>query len=425
MGRLDALAFREACVRTFDLVVVGAGISGGSLVYNLLQQGFQGSILVVDRGDAIATGPTAFSAGGFRNLWTTSINQQLCTKGIEVLKAFQAEMGVGCGFHQSGYLFTYYAESWAKIPQAAEIWRSNGVGFELWTPEQIEAKIPGLRCSVDHIDTEVCEYLGFQPIVGGVFGRDCGAFDPSQAAVGYFERASGFESKPQIELNTEVVSVAFDAAGKATGVKLRSANGAEEDVEAGIVALCTGPWTNNLLRASGCPESDLMPIISQKRMMFITDFPDADPRWQDIPLTIIDQGIYFKNEAGNLMIGKAKHDAPDSLDTTFEPDYYVDEVNLPMQERMPNVATCKLKSGWASLYDTCSADHNAIVGWHDEHPGLLLQVGYSGHGAMESPAVGICLAELILTGKYQTIDCTPLRWSRFREGDLVHEKIVI
>ena len=412
-------------MRKFDLVVVGAGISGGSLVYNLLKQGFQGSILVVDRGDAIATGPTAYSAGGFRNLWTTSINQQLCTKGIEVLKGFQAEMGVGCGFHQSGYLFTYYAESWAKIPQAAEIWRSNGVDFELWTPEQIEAKIPGLHCGVDHIDPEVCEYLGFQPIAGGVYGRDCGAFDPSQAAVGYFERALDFESKPQIELNTEVLSVAFDAAGRATGVKLRSASGAEEDVEAGIVALCTGPWTNHLLRASGCPESDLMPIISQKRMMFITDFPDADPRWQDIPLTIIDQGIYFKNEAGNLMIGKAKHDAPDSLDTTFEPDYYVDEVNLPMQERMPNVATCKLKSGWASLYDTCSADHNAIVGWHDEHPGLLLQVGYSGHGAMESPAVGICLAELILTGSYQTIDCTPLRWSRFREGDLVHEKIVI
>jgi len=355
-------------------------------------------------GEPGATVPTVLGAGGFRNLWTTSINQQLCTKGIEVLKRFQEEMGVGCGFHQSGYLFTYYPESWAKIPQAAEIWRRNGVNFELWTPEQIEAKIPGLQCGVDHIDPEVCEFLGFQPIVGGVFGRDCGAFDPSQAAVGYFEGASRFAARPQIKLNTEVLSVSFDAAGRATGVQLRDASGAEESIEAGIVALCTGPWTNHLLRASGLPESDLMPIISQKRMMFITDFPDQDPRWKDIPLTIIDQGIYFKCEAGNLMIGKAKHDAPDSLDTTFEPEYYVDEVNLPMQERMPNVATCKLKSGWASLYDTCSADHNAIVGWHDEHPGLLLQVGYSGHGAMESPAVGICLAELILTGKYPTVD---------------------
>jgi len=43
-------------VRNFDLVVVGAGISGGSLVFNLLKQGFQGSILVVDRGDAVDTG---------------------------------------------------------------------------------------------------------------------------------------------------------------------------------------------------------------------------------------------------------------------------------------------------------------------------------------------------------------------------------
>ena len=89
-----------------------------------------------------------------------------------------------------------------------------------------------------------------------------------------------------------------------------------------------------------------MPIIAQKRMMFITDFPDKDPRWQDIPLTIMDQGIYFKHEAGNLMIGKAKPDAPDSFDTTFDPQYYVEEVNQVMQERIPSTAVCKLKSGW-------------------------------------------------------------------------------
>ena len=46
----------EARVRTFDLVVIGAGIGGGSLVYNLLKQGFTGSILVLDRGETVATG---------------------------------------------------------------------------------------------------------------------------------------------------------------------------------------------------------------------------------------------------------------------------------------------------------------------------------------------------------------------------------
>ena len=192
-----------------------------------------------------------------------------------------------------------------------------------------------------------------------------------------------------------------------------------------MVALCTGPWTNQLLERSGCPAEDRMPIRNQKRMLFITDFPDQDPRWRDIPLTIIDQGIYFKFESGSLMIGKADPDSPDSLDTTFEPDYYVEQVNLVMQERMPPTATCRLRRGWAHLYDTNSADHNAILGWHGNHPGLLLQVGYSGHGAMQSPAAGACLAELVLTGAYRTIDCCPLRWARFREDDLVRETIVL
>jgi glycine/D-amino acid oxidase-like deaminating enzyme len=417
--------FQEVTLRRFDLVVVGAGIGGGSLVYNLRKQGFTGSILVVDRGDAVATGATAFSAGGFRNLWTTAINQQLCTKGIEILKGFQDTMGTSIGFDQCGYLFTYYAKSWEKIPQAAEIWAANGVNFELLKPEQIEALIPGLKCGVDHVDPDVCEYLGFEPIVGGVLGKDCGSFDPSQAAAGYFERAGDFPQKPLLQLKTEVQAVTFDASGRATGIRMKDAGGAEETVEAGIVALCSGPWTNELMRRSGLPEADLMPIISQKRMIFISDFPDKDPRWKDIPFTVIDQGIYFKHESGNFMIGKARHDAPDSFDTTFEPSYYIEEVNQVMQERIPSTAVCKLKSGWAGLYDTVTADHNAIVGWHENHPGLLLQVGYSGHGAMESPAVGIGLAELVITGKYQTVDCTPLRWSRFREGDLIVEKIVI
>lgn len=413
-------------MRKFDLVVVGAGIGGGSLVYNLKKQGFTGSILVLDRGDAVATGSTAYSAGGFRNLWTTPVNQLLCTKGMEVLGRFQADMGVSIGFDPCGYLFTYYAKSWEKIPQAAEIWAANGVDFELLEPAQIEARIPGLKCGVDHVDPDVREYLGFEPIVGGVLGKDCGSFDPSQAAAGYFERAlNDFPQKPVLQLKTEVLAVTFDAAGRATGVRMKDAGGAEETVEAGLVALCSGSWTNGILQRSGLPDADLMPIIAQKRMLFITDFPDKDPRWMQLPLTIIDQGIYFKQESGNFMIGKAKEDTPDCFDTTFEPDFYVEEINQVMQERMPSTAVCKLKSGWAGLYDTNTADHNAIVGWHDNHPGLLLQVGYSGHGAMESPAVGIGLAELVVTGRYQTVDCSPLRWGRFREGNLIVEKIVI
>ncbi len=412
-------------MRKFDVVVIGAGIGGGSLVYNLLKQGFTGSILVLDQGETVAAGATSHSAGGFRNLYTTSINMQISSMGIKILSRFKEDMGMAIGFQRKGYLFNYYEAEWRQMPKVAEILKANRVNFELFTPAQVEAKIPGLRCSVAEIDPEVREFLGMEPIAGGLFGADCGSFDPSQATVGYFERAmTDFKVKPVLQLNTEVVAVTFDRAGRASGVKMKRA-GAEEQVEAGIVALCTGPWTNKLLDNSGIPAEDRMPIISQKRMLFMTDFPDNDPRWQDIPLTSIDQGIFFKFESGSMMVGKARLDAPDSLDTTFEPEYYVNEINLVMQERIPATAKCKLKRGWAHLYDTNTIDHNAIVGWHENHSNLLLQVGYSGHGAQQGPAVGACLAELVITGKYQSIDCSPFRWGRFQENDLVQEAYIL
>ena len=297
-------------MRKFDVVVIGAGIGGGSLTYNLLKQGFTGSILVVDQGETVAAGATSHSAGGFRNLYTTDINMKISNKGIQILRRFKEDMGMAIGFQQNGYLFTYYAEEWKQMPGVAAILEANKVNFSLLTPAQVEARIPGLLCGVDHIDPEVREALGMQPLAGGLFGADCGSFDPSQACAGYFERAgTDFQVKPDVQLNTQAVEVLFDQAGRATGVRLKTAGG-EEQVEAGIVALCTGPWTNKLLRASRFPAEDLMPIIAQKRMLFMSDFPDNDPRWQDIPLTSIDQGIFFKFESGSLMIGKAQDRRP-------------------------------------------------------------------------------------------------------------------
>ncbi|MGA2082723.1 MAG: FAD-binding oxidoreductase [Holophaga sp.] len=412
-------------MRRFDMVVVGAGIGGASLTYNLLKLGFSGSILAVDQGESVACGATSHSAGGFRNLYTTAINVKVSNLGTRILSRFKEDMGMAIGFTRSGYLFNYYAEDWKGVVAASAILKANGVNFELLTPAQIEAKIPGIRCGVDHVDPEVRDLLKMEPLVGGLWGPDCGHFDPSQAANGYFERAlTDYRNRPVLQLNTEIVAIDFDRAGRPVSVRLKTAGG-EETVEAGMVALCTGPWTNKLLKASGLPEEDFMPIISQKRMLFITDFPDDDPRWQTIPLTSIDQGIFFKFESGSLMIGKAQIDAPDSLDTTFEPDYYVEEINLVMQERMPATAKCKLKRGWAHLYDTNTIDHNCIAGWHENHPNLLLQVGYSGHGAQQGPAVGLCLAELVVGGKYQSIDLTPFRWGRFHQHDLVEEAYVL
>ena len=74
------------------------------------------------------------------------------------------------------------------------------------------------------------------------------------------------------------------------------------------------------------------------------------------------------------------------------------------------------RGGYSGLY-TLTPDSHPLLGHAPEIEGLYLAVGFSGHGFKLSPAVGRGMAELITTGSYQTLDLSPLRPTRFDEGE--------
>ncbi|HEX8154405.1 MAG TPA: FAD-dependent oxidoreductase, partial [Thermoanaerobaculia bacterium] len=189
----------------YDVIIIGGGIIGGSTLYHLSQLGFKGRVLILEREDALSKGSTALSAGGFRNIWTTPINMRLTSYSIERLKKFQEELQFPIGFDQRGYLFCQTEENFESAKQFGRQWAENGVRIEFLDASEIEAKVPGLRAGIDHIDPEVNEVLNMQPFAGGVFGPDCGSFDPSAAAQGYFERGlEGFSGRAELRLRTSV-----------------------------------------------------------------------------------------------------------------------------------------------------------------------------------------------------------------------------
>jgi len=51
--------------------------------------------------------------------------------------------------------------------------------------------------------------------------------------------------------------------------------------------------------------------------------------------------------------------------------------------------------------------------------GFYLDCGFSGTGFKISPAVGLCVAELILDGTAKTVDISTLSPLRFAQGKLV------
>lgn len=403
--------------QNYNLIIIGAGIVGNSILFHLLEDGFKGKIGIYDRLDDIASDATAKSAGAFRNLWSTSINTRLTTYSINKFKSFEKDMGFPIGFHQCGYLFTYYEKDWGNIVKFKPKWDEVGVRVKLLSPEEIEKFVPGIRIKVDDIEPEIREFIGFEDIAGGLFGEDCGVFDPTAVAKGYFLRAKELYPKQfELHLEKEVKRLLVD--DRVKGIELKSG----ERIGSDMVILATGSYTQDLLKESGIEEN--VPVVPVKQMLFVTNLPDL-PGYDRIPFTIVDKGIYFKFEAGNLLMGRVKLDREPGYDTTPEISYYKDEINSYLQERIPAMRYCNVKNMWAGLYDVNHLDHNAILGPHTSIKGLYLAVGFSGHGAMESEAVGKCISELINFGEYRTIDASPLSMERFKNNQLIKETIVI
>ncbi|NJM85450.1 MAG: FAD-binding oxidoreductase, partial [Leptolyngbyaceae cyanobacterium RM2_2_21] len=91
-------------MKTYDWIVVGNGLAGAALSYELARQG--AAVLLIDR----ALDPpsaTRFSYGGIP-YWsgTTALTQQLCREGIERYRQFSQELEADTQFRELDLILT-------------------------------------------------------------------------------------------------------------------------------------------------------------------------------------------------------------------------------------------------------------------------------------------------------------------------------
>jgi sarcosine oxidase subunit beta len=109
---------------------------------------------------------------------------------------------------------------------------------------------------------------------------------------------------------------------------------------------------------------------------------------------------------------------------TFEAS--VDESVLPdrlerLARRFPGAAEAVVERAWAGLYDM-TPDAHPIIGFVGK--GVYAACGFSGHGFMQSPAVGRAVAEELLEGA-SSLDLRPYRLERFAAGAVIPEEVVL
>ena len=92
-----------------------------------------------------------------------------------------------------------------------------------------------------------------------------------------------------------------------------------------------------------------------------------------------------------------------------------------LEHRYPPAAGTTIADAWAGLYDM-TPDAHPIIGWVGD--GVYAACGFSGHGFMQSPAVGQAVAAE-LTGEEAPFELSPYRLERFAEGAIFPETLVL
>lgn len=389
--------------KVYDIVVIGGGVIGSSTSYNLVNDGFSGKILVIEKDPSYEFASTTLSAGGVREQFSLADNIKISQYGLNIFERFDEVMEVDgdkahAEFKQRGYLFLANEKNWSMLKGNYEVQKGLGAAVSLLSTDDLKRHIP-------HLKTD--------NLVGGSFGSRAGYLDPYGVLQGYIKKGK----KLGVEYLYEEVTGIEVRGKRIEGVMTDKG----EHISCGLVVNAAGPYASVVGKMAGID----LPVEPVRRMAYVFD-PQVKFDY-DLPLVIDTDGLlYFRHEPGKtILIGRSIPDEPPGFNFEWDRDYYMDVVWPQVAGRIPAFETARLIRGWAGLYAMNRADGNAIIGQLGDIEGLYGAVGFSGHGLQQAPAVGKCLSELIRLGSYQTIDLSCFSSDRFETGKLVFEEAMV
>src|SRR6516162_2674650 len=117
-----------------EVVIVGAGIMGLSIAYNLAKNHGVTDVLVVDKG-YLCGGASGRNGGGVRAQFSSEENIRLMQESIRICRDFAAEMKINIWFRQGGYLFLVRDQKGRKtLEKSVAVQNEVGLGTRMLTP---------------------------------------------------------------------------------------------------------------------------------------------------------------------------------------------------------------------------------------------------------------------------------------------------
>lgn len=389
------------------MVIVGGAIVGASVATFLaLRPDFDGRIVVVERDPTFRTSSTTLSAASIRQQFSTPLNILLSRFGLEVIRHMDRYLAVDgevpeVDFVENGYLFLATTDAGLATLEANHaVQRSLDVQVALLNPSELRERF---------------DWINADDLAGASLGlADEGWFDAYALLQGFRRKARSLGVEERIG---EVVALERDGESRIGAVRLADGS----TIEAGWVVNAAGPRAAEVAAMAGVE----LPVHPRKRLVYHFEAPVS---LGAAPLVIDPSGVYFRPEGPAYIAGFSPLDGapdPDTLDLVADRAPFESVVWPAVAHRAPAFDRLRLLDAWAGHYEVNTLDHNAIVGPHTRLTNLLFANGFSGHGLQQGPAVGRGLAEWIVSGRFETLDLSPLGYERIERSEPIRELNVV
>ena len=377
---------------TADAVIIGGGVMGCGMLYNLAIRGVTNTVLLEK--DVLVSGSTGKSQAILRMHYSNEVTTSLAWKSLELFKNFEDMTGTPSGYTQTGYFLIVDQNDRAALEDNVAMQKGLGVDTDIVTVEDVRDIAPMLSTAEN-------EYYAYEP--------QSGYADPYSVTTGYANAAR--ELGAQVRTGTQVTGIDIE------GDRVRAVLTADERIETPIAVVAAGPWSGPLLKSVGV-DLHLQPVRHQ--VVMLRRPQDVVPDHPIIGDVVYD--LSARPDVGNLtLVGVGEEDHAD-------PDTYNQGVDMPMVEktfdalvkRMPGMSQALFRGGWSGLFTT-TPDWHPVLDRVEGIEGLYCAVGFSGHGFKLSPMITQVMAELI-TGEPTSVDISMLDLKRFEEGRLMKSR---
>jgi glycine/D-amino acid oxidase-like deaminating enzyme len=374
--------------RTADVVILGAGVMGASIAFQLARRK-AGRIVVLDK-DHVASGGSSRSSALVRMHYSFAPEVQMALVSLKIFQHWGEIVGEAGEFRKTGFVRIVHPYETERLKQNVAMQRELGANVELIDRRQLQELEPDW--AVDEVDL-----AAYEP--------DSGYWDGNVVANDFLNRAR--------DLGATYLSKARATSFLIEGESIRGVETEGGTIRASAVIAATGPWTRPLMQHVGFDP----PIETEYHQVAILK---NAPSMRSGGSACIDSvtATYFRSDGSDkFLIGDFYGKRPVNPDNFPQraSEAELEEMIERASRRVPKIESAEVMRGVTGVYDM-TPDARPLLGEVPGVGGLYICAGFSGMGFKISPAIGLVMSELILDGSPTTVDISAFRPTRFAEG---------